>query len=218
LTNADLDHVLGLLLLREGESLHIHAPHAVRETLAKGLRLETILACFSGSNWHKPPLEGLLPLKTRGGRESGLSYRAIPLTNTQPLYFRESSEEGIQSVAYEIRDEQTGGKLLVAPDVASVTPDLMAAMQGADAIFFDGTFWSNDELQQIKGAPRTALDMGHLPIQTHSLKMLCGLPARHKILLHINNTNPILRPDSPERKEVEAAGITVGYDGLELEI
>jgi pyrroloquinoline quinone biosynthesis protein B len=210
--------VLGLLSLREGESLHIHATHAVRETLAKGLRFETILGCFSGSDWHEPSLGDLVSLKIRGGKESGLSYRAIPLANAQPLYFRESSAEGIQSVAYEIRDERTGGRLLIAPDVESVTPDLLAGLQEADAVLFDGTFWSNDELQRIKGASRTALDMGHLPIQTHGLKMLRGLPARHKIFLHINNTNPILRPGSPERAEVEAAGITIGHDGLEFEI
>ncbi len=218
MTNADLDHVLGLFLLREGDSLPIHATPAMRETLAKGLRLETLLNCYCGAEWREPSLKDFVPLHTRKGKASGLSCRAIPLAHAQPLYFREGTTDGVQSVAYEIKDGRTGGKLLVAPDVESVTPEFMVAMQDADAVLFDGTFWSNDELQQIKGAPRTALEMGHLPIQTHSLKILRGLPARHKIFLHINNTNPILRPDSAERAEVEAAGITVGHDGMELEI
>ena len=218
LTNADLDHVLGLLLLREGDSLPIHATHAVRETLIKGLRLEMLLGSFCGVTWHEPPLGSFSPLPSRTGKASGLSYRALALANAKPLYFQESSAEGAQSIAYEIRDERTGAKLLIAPDVERITPEFLNALREADAVLFDGTFWSNDELQRIKGGSRTALEMGHLPIQTQSLEVLRELPARHKILLHINNTNPVLRPGSPERAEVEAAGITVGHDGLELEL
>ena len=124
----------------------------------------------------------------------------------------------MQSVAYEIRDEASGKTVLVAPDVGEMTTDLRAALGRAEAVFFDGTFWSNEELAAVRPSTRTALDMGHLPLQTHSLKLLRESPAKHKILLHINNTNPILRPGSSERAEIEAAGIAVGYDGLELEL
>ncbi len=218
LTNADLDHVLGLLLLREGTSLPIHATNAVRETLVKGLRLENLLGSFCALSWHEPPSETLFPLTTRDGQASGLSYRAMTLSQQAPLYFPEGSPDGAQSVAYEIRDERTGGTLLVAPDVERFTPELFEALHAADAILFDGTFWSNDELRHVKGGTRTALEMGHLPLQTHSLEILRVLPARRKILIHINNTNPILRRDSPERAEVNAAGITVGRDGLEFDL
>ncbi|MCE0523308.1 MAG: pyrroloquinoline quinone biosynthesis protein PqqB [Methylacidiphilales bacterium] len=218
LTNADLDHVLGLFLLREGNCLSIHATGAVRETLSKGLRLDALLGSFCGATWHEPPFDDHQPLKMRDGTKTGLSYRTIALAQTQPLYFREGAAKGAQSVAYEIRDDRTGGRLLIAPDVESLTPELTAALEKADAILFDGTFWSNDELQRVNGTARTALEMGHLPIETHSLKALRGLRARHRIFLHINNTNPILRPGSPERKEIEAANLTVGHDGLEFEL
>lgn len=218
LTNADLDHVLGLFLLREGESMSIHATQAVRETLSKGLRMEAVLNSYGGVNWREISFQDFMPLVYRSGKPSGLAYRAIALASSQPLYFREGPREGDQSIAWEIRDESTGVKWLMAPDVERITPALQEAMEEADAVFFDGTFWSDDELQRVKGASRTALEMGHLPLQTHSLKLLRSLRARHKILLHINNTNPILRPGSPERVEVETAGITIGQDGLEFEL
>ena len=218
-TNADLDHVLGLFLLREVDSIHLHATRAVRETLSKGLRLDEVLSSYGAVIWHEAtPGHDFAPLLTRSGQASGLSCRTIALAGSPPLYARKDSGEGAQSIACLIRDERTGGILLVAPDVENITPALLSALHEADAVLFDGTFWSNDELMRIKGASRSALDMGHLPLQTHSLKTLCGLPARHKILLHINNTNPVLRPGSPERVEVEAAGITIGHDGLDFEL
>jgi pyrroloquinoline quinone biosynthesis protein B len=91
-------------------------------------------------------------------------------------------------------------------------------MSTADAVLFDGTFWSNDEFQAVTGKARTAEDMGHLTIKDGSLKVLRDLKARHKIYLHINNTNPILNPASAERAEVEGAGLVVGHDGLEFEL
>jgi pyrroloquinoline quinone biosynthesis protein B len=219
LTNADLDHVLGLFLLREADSIHLHTTCAVRETLSKGLRLDEALASYCAVIWHETmPGHDFAPLLTRSGQASGLSWSAIALAGSPPLYSPEGSGEGVQSIACLIRDERTGGILLVAPDVEEVTPALLSALHEADGVLFDGTFWSDDELIRIKGSPRSALDMGHLPLQSHSLKTLCGPPARHKILLHINNTNPVLRPGSPERAEVEAAGVTIGHDGLEFEL
>ena len=218
LTNADLDHVLGLFLLREGDPFAIHATSAVRDTLSGGLRLDSVLQCYGGATWREPSFDDFVPLATRDGQPTGLACRAIALASSQPLYFCQGTPEGTQSIAWEIREDSTGFTVLVAPDVEQITPALQAAMETATAVFFDGTFWADDELQRIKGASRTALEMGHLPLQTHSLKPLSGLRARHKVLLHINNTNPILQPDSPERREIEAAGITMGQDGLEFKI
>ena len=115
-------------------------------------------------------------------------------------------------------DQKTGGRLLVAPDVACCNDALAAAMGEADAVLFDGTFWSGDELAHVKDKALTAAEMGHLTIKDNSLDLLRKLPARHKIYIHVNNTNPVLPPDSPERAAVAAAGIVVGYDGLEFEI
>jgi pyrroloquinoline quinone biosynthesis protein B len=115
-------------------------------------------------------------------------------------------------------DRNTGGQLLVAPDVGGWNDALLAAMAESDAVLFDGTFWSGDELQRVKATARTAAEMGHVTIRDDSLAVLGKLSAARKVYIHINNTNPVLSPGSPERAAVEAAGIVVGYDGLEFEI
>jgi pyrroloquinoline quinone biosynthesis protein B len=217
LTNADLDHVLGLLLLREGDTLSVHATPAMRESLLHGLNFQALLEVFCGIEWLEPS-RNLKPLFIRTGEPSGLLHRAIPLPGDPPRFAGNAPDREGHGVAYQIVDERTGGKLLVAPDVGSITDDLLAALEEADAILFDGTFWSEDELRQIRDSSRTASEMGHLPIGTGSIECLRRLPARHKIYTHINNTNPIFRLDTPERVAVEAAGLTVGHDGLELEL
>jgi pyrroloquinoline quinone biosynthesis protein B len=180
------------------------------------LNFESILGAFAGTDWRTPPENESLPLLLPSGEKSGLSYRALTLSHEAPLYAK--SAAGAQSVAYEINDASTGGRLLIAPDVASVSPGLLQALTEADAILFDGTFWSGDELIQIKNSARTSEQMGHLPISGGSLEILRNLPAQHRVYLHINNTNPILQPDSPERQQVEQSGMAVGYDGLEFQL
>jgi pyrroloquinoline quinone biosynthesis protein B len=210
LTNADLDHVLGLPLLREGGCITVFAPAAVRRAVAEGLQFDRVLASFGGIDW-RPLDEQWTPL------EDSLRVRVIPLPMAKPPRYRDASEPGIHGIAYEFSDETTGGRAVIAPDVPEMTDGLHAAMQEADAVFIDGTFWSDDELPALGIGGRTAADMGHLPV-SGSLPVLQTLSARHKLYVHINNTNPMLQPDSPERPAVEAAGVIVGYDGWEAEI
>ncbi len=218
LTNADLDHVLGLYLLREATQLRIVAPEPIFRVLAHDLRLIETLRPFCKIQHDEPPYEGFAPLPSADGQPGALSLRAIPLSAKPPPFSSGEISEGPQSVAYEILDERTQGRLVVAPDVAAITPELQQAMENSNAVLFDGTFWSNLEFRQITGKTRSADDMGHLPIESGSLNVLRKLTARHRIYFHINNTNPILDPDSPERAAVESAGLTVGHDGLELEL
>jgi pyrroloquinoline quinone biosynthesis protein B len=216
LTNADLDHVLGLILMREGGRLQIHAPAGISEALVCGLKFDALAEAYSGADWHLPPEGDFRPLALRDDEKSGLNYRMHLLSNDPPRYAK--SAGGIQSGAYEIHDPRTGGRLMVAPDVASVSPALWEALHESDAVLFDGTFWSNNELRGFQRNARTSEQMGHLPISGGSLEILRQLPARHKIYVHINNTNPVWQPDSLERKEVEQSGIQIGYDGLAFEL
>ena len=211
LTNADLDHVLGLFALREGGRLDIVAPKAIQQPLAGPLGLNTVLDSFCGVTWHEPQST------FSSGEESNLRYRAIALPGGPPLY-ASNLKDGPHSVAYQFLDTTAGGKLLVAPDVAAVNPELLAALKDSDAILFDGTFWSNDDLAKVRPGTRTPEQMGHVTIKDGSLDLLVKLPAKRKIYTHINNTNSILSPQSPERAAVEAAGITVGQDGIEFEL
>jgi pyrroloquinoline quinone biosynthesis protein B len=218
LTNADLDHVAGILSLREGEALHLHTSPPVRESLTNALGFTRLLESFCGVVWHEVPINRWEALTLRDGSASGLSYRAIPLPSPPPIFAPKETKGEDQTVAYLLKDEQRGGTLLVAPDVFQITPDLAAALKSADAVLFDGTFWSEDELGEVKTSARPASAMGHLPIHGGSLDILAGCPALHRIYLHINNTNPILRPENPERIAVEKAGIQVGCDGMEFEL
>jgi pyrroloquinoline quinone biosynthesis protein B len=206
--------VLGLFTLREGDRMNVCAPKAVRTILAERLGVEAVLNSFCGADWHEPPVE-FAPI---AGAESGISCRAIALPGGAPLYAGSREDGGVHSVAYQFLDQQTGGRLLVAPDVGAVTAELSVALGTSEAILFDGTFWSRDELTAMKPGARTPEEMGHLTIRDFSLDLLAKLPAKRKIYTHINNTNPVLSPRSPERAEVETAGLTVGHDGLEFEL
>jgi len=217
LTNADLDHALGLFLLREDGPLHIYASAATQSALDLSLGLSDILNRMCGTIWHKPPIGRFGKLLPSGPRTTTLSYRAIELPGPPPKYVAKPSA-GAHSVAYEIRDEETGGRLVVAPDVAGVNRGLQQVLADSDAVLFDGTFWSSNELSALKPTAPAAPEMGHLTIKDGSLPVLARLKARHRIYIHINNTNPILALDSPERAQVEAAGAMVGYDGLEFKL
>lgn len=218
LTNADLDHTLGLLMLREGGRLPVHATSSVQRALDEGLHLSEVLDRYGGVDWRRPPAS-LAPLACGDGTLSGLSYAAFPVPGKLPRY-REgraaSSEE--DAVGYQFVDEFTGRRLVYVPGLAALDCDVLTRLQGADALLLDGTFWSDDEMRIVGAGTASARAMGHLPVGSEdgSLSVVAPLPAAHKIYVHINNTNPMLREDSPERQAVEKAGALVGWDGLEF--
>ncbi len=192
LTNADIDHALGLLLLRQQETpLVVYANDETRATLNW---IDKILDRFCGIEWRTTSTE-FQPLG------SGIEFRAIELR---------------KSVAFQLRDESSKAVALVAPAVGELTDQLGEAVNTSDLVLFDGTFWDEDELRAFRPEARSAREMNHLPINHGSLEFLRDLPARRKIYTHINNTNPILMPGSRERTEVERAGIETAYDGMEI--
>jgi pyrroloquinoline quinone biosynthesis protein B len=192
LTNADLDHALGLLLLRQQERpLVVYAADETRSTLKW---VDTVLARFCGVEWRKVSAE----FQSLSG---SISFRAIELPG---------------SVAFQFRDDTSGATALLAPSVRELTNELRDAVHASDVVLFDGTFWSNDELAAVRPGARSAREMNHLPISEGSLDFLRQSPARRKIYTHINNTNPILMPGTRERAQVEQAGIEIARDGLEI--
>ena len=192
LTNADIDHALGLLLLRQQEKpLVVYAADETRAALAW---LDRALARFCGIEWRK--------VCSDFQRLNGsIAFRVIELPH---------------SVAFQFLDEASRRLTLVAPAVGELTRELSQASADSEVILFDGTFWSDDELAAVRPRARSARKMNHLPICDGSLDFLRQSPARRKIYTHINNTNPILMPGSPERAELEQAGIEVARDGLEI--
>jgi pyrroloquinoline quinone biosynthesis protein B len=216
LTNADLDHTLGLLLLREGEKIKIHASASVRESLQEGLGLGNVLAAFSGVTWLDPPLE-FSPLLNRDSSESGLLYRMIPLGGKPPRFFKGNSVDGNHVSGYQFVDKRTRGRLLYLPDMPAINDKVKNLLSDCDILLFDGTFWSENEMQQSNTGNVAASQMGHIPISgpNGSLILLEKLDMKEKIYVHINNTNPILLDNSQENSAVVAAGCIVGEDGMD---
>lgn len=217
-TNADLDHTLGLLLLREGGRLAVHATSSVQRALDEGLHLSEVLDRYGGIDWHQPPAS-LAPLIGVDGSRSGLSYAVFPVPGKLPRY-REgrASPCGEDTVGYQLMDESTGKRLVYVPGLAALDRDVLIRLRDADVVLLDGTFWSDEEMRIVGAGTALARDMGHLPVGSEdgSLRTVACLPAARTIYVHINNTNPMLDEDSPERRAVEQSGAEVGWDGLEL--
>jgi pyrroloquinoline quinone biosynthesis protein B len=192
LTNADIDHVLGLLLLRQQEKpLVVYAADQTRAALEW---IDRVLARFCGIEWRQ--ISGDFQ-----ALNDGITVRAIELSH---------------SVAFQFRDQASKRLVLVAPAVSELTRELSDASDASDVVLFDGTFWSDRELATVRPRARTAREMNHLPINGGSLDFLRQLSARRKIYTHVNNTNPILMPGSRERLQAEQAGIEIARDGLEI--
>jgi pyrroloquinoline quinone biosynthesis protein B len=220
LTNADLDHTLGLLLMREGGKIRVHATSQVRTALTRGISLAPALRSFGGIHWTKPPGK-LSPLLRRDGSPSGLQYQAVNVVGKPPRFMKGRQSNGFgHSIGYRIVDEKSEGRLLFLPDVAVLDGQTIDALSDCDVLLFDGTFWSENEMRKLGVGNLSAKQMGHVPIGSRqgSLKQLAPLQVRRKIYTHINNTNPILRKDSPEYAAVRAAGVEVGRDGMEMVI
>lgn len=218
LSDADLDHTLGLFLLRESDSpLSIHASLAIRNAVETGLRITEILNHYCGVQWVVAPSH-FEPLRCRDGVETGLEYRASGIMGPGPRYSRNHHRSC--RLFYVIRESATGKSVLLAPAVAQIEPRLLAELSQADTLLFDGTFWSNDDFHQsgISGLPATELMESHLPILNGSLETLAAQRAKHKIYLHLNNTNPILWDAGPERQLLDKLGFEVAVDGRKIEI
>jgi len=213
LTDAELDHTLGLLLLREAGDLEVHATAAVHETLCKGTSLLQTLGAYARVEWRPVATGTEIPLA------DGLSYRAFHVPTDKRSRF-ETGEGEESVVGYRITDGHTGRVLVYLPGAQELTASVLAHLEGCACLLFDGTCWQDDELIRLGIAGKTSREMGHLPISgaDGSLERSASLPIERKIYIHINNTNPILIEDAPERRIVEEHGLEVASDGLELEI
>ncbi len=220
LMDGQIDHTTGLLMLREGQQpLQIWCTDMVQEDMTTGNPLFTVLSHYCTVNWHRLPTNAGNSFAIDG--IDRLSFTAVPLKSKAPPYspHRDNPHEG-DNIGMRITDQQTGKKLFYAPGLGEIEPHLKPFLQEADAVMVDGTFWTDDEMIRLGISKKRAREIGHLP-QSGSggmMEVLKPLRAQRKILIHINNTNPILDEDSPERAQLTQAGIEVAYDGLELNL
>jgi pyrroloquinoline quinone biosynthesis protein B len=213
LTDAELDHTLGLLLMREGRGLEVHATESVHQTLTTGSGVLRTLEAYCPVKW-QPVLPGAeVPLG------AGLSYRAVDVPTDKRMRFPGAATHG-RVVGYRVTDTSSGRSLVYLPGVQQLTPEVLGELADCSGLLVDGTCWRDDEMPSLGLGSKTSRGMGHVPIDGPggSLELLSPLPVERKVYIHINNTNPILLEDSPQRRLLDRHGMEVAADGLQLEI
>ena len=219
LMDAQVDHVTGLLMLRERSSpLPLHATSEVFADLSTGLPLLNVLSHYCGVDRQTIQPDGgaftIAPL-------ANTQFTPISLSSKAPPYspHRNDPHAG-DNIGLTITDQRTGAKLFYAPGLGSISAEVELAMQAADVLLVDGTFWTEGEMITLGLSKKPASEMGHLPQSGPGgmIEVLDRMPARRKILIHINNSNPILREDSTERALLTQHGIEVAYDGMDINL
>ena len=220
LTDGEIDHTLGLLLLRESAArLPVYAPTGVSALLGDAWPLYRVLSAYAGVDARTLDESRPITLADSAGVPLGLCCSATAVARRPPRYAR-SAPAATFDVGLRITDERTGGILAYVPAAGGVDDAVRRVSTGAQMLMFDGTFWSDDELRHAGVDAPSAREMGHLPIggPAGSLALLPSLGVGRTVYVHINNTNPILRPGSAERAAVEAAGMVVADDAMEFEL
>jgi pyrroloquinoline quinone biosynthesis protein B len=210
LTDAEIHHIAGLLLMREsGTPLRIYGEAGIRRALSDGYPVLAVLERYSGSDW--VTLEPGRPQPLAG---SSLVVEPFAAGGDAPRYL----DGELEASGLVFRDG--GGTVTYVPGLARLDDGVIARLAASDLVLVDGTFWHDDDLGRLGISDRTARDMGHIPLAGPggTLEVLAGLDRPRKVLVHINNTNPILLEDSPERQQVVRAGVEVAYDGLEVDL
>ena len=248
LMDAQIDHTTGLLMLREHQkALRLYCTRAVHEDLSTGNPLFKVLQHYCDIEWHEISVgsgenglgqnysdenhsdenqsHGNQSVKNDGLRingAEGIAFTPLALTSNAPPYspHRDKPVPG-DTIGMLMRSEFSGKSLFYAPGLGEMEDHVWQTMRTADVVLVDGTMWTNDEMIQRGASQKTALSMGHLPQSGDGgmIEWLDKLPATtRKVLIHINNTNPILDNDGPERKQLAEHGIEVAMDGLEIDI
>jgi pyrroloquinoline quinone biosynthesis protein B len=216
LTNADVDHVAGLLSLREGLSFTLYGSQRVLEALAAN----SIFNVLSPRHVARVPL----PFSTRVKLSGGLAVAAYPVPGKVALYLEDASgafgtREG-DSIGLEISDPATGAAFHYIPGCAGLDTALARRLQGARLVLFDGTLYTDDEMIAQRLSDKTGQRMGHMAMSgpLGSMAAFAALGVERRIYVHVNNSNPVLDDESPERADVRRAGWEIAYDGMEIRL
>jgi pyrroloquinoline quinone biosynthesis protein B len=216
LTNGDLDHVVGLVSLRESQPLRILATPRVRAGLVeKNAFLRTLARTPDQVTWIDLALGREVPLE-----DLGLGVTPLAAPGKLPVHLMDTLDPSPEdNIALRVRDLASGRTVAVATAIGDFE-GVEGLVGGADAVLFDGTFWSEDELIALGLGKARARDMAHVPVggPSGSLARLTLPAAARRIYTHINNTNPMLRAGSAERAQVEQAGWEIAFDGMELSV
>lgn len=222
-TNGEVDSIGGLLHLREGTPFALYAHPRILALLDANPIFEVVDRRIVPRR--ALPLDRWVELEDARGKTLGLALRAFALAGKPPLFLEKAAHGGPPPapepgdvIGLEIA--AAGRRIVWIANCGALDEKVIARCAGADVLFVDATLWSDDELVQAGISERTGRAMGHVSLSGEQgvLARLAPVPAGRKILVHINNTNPVLLADSPERTEVERAGFEVGFDGLRIDL
>ena len=224
LTNADVDHVAGLLNLRESQPLRLYATQRVLGVLEANTIFNVLNPKFV--NREALSLENSQELIKPDGSSMGIRITPFAIPGKVALWLEDESKGANfgsveeDTIALEVEDTSSGARFYYMPACATMTEELSARIHGADMIFFDGTLWVDDEMIRDGVGIKTGQRMGHMSVsgEDGTIAALSDLEIKRKIFIHINTTNPILLDDSEERRIVEEAGWEVSYDGMQISI
>ncbi len=223
LTGGDVDAIAGLLTLRERHAFALYAAERVQAVLDAN----PIFGVLSPDCVRRRtlPLGDRIALQGADGEPAGLEVASFAVPGKVPLYLEgagfdpaATAQETGDTIGLEIAETATGARLFYIPGCARMTPALADRLRGAPVVFFDGTLWSDDEMIRGGLGPKTGRRMGHMSVsgEDGTIAAFRDLGVHRKILIHINNSNPILLEDSPEHAAVREAGWEVAFDGMEI--
>ena len=224
LIDSQIDHSTGLLMLREGCPHTVYCTDMVFQDLSRGFPIFPMLEAWNGGLQRKG-----IPLYAEPfyiSEVPGIRLQVVHLSSKAPPYspHRFDPHPG-DNIGVLITDTNTGGKVFYAPGLGEIEEHLLPLIDQADCLMVDGTLWQDDELIELMGADKRGSDIGHLPQwgdgpngEGGMIEFLSRYPDQRRVLIHINNTNPILVEDSPQRAQLDSAGIEVSYDGMDIKL
>ena len=218
--DAQIDHTTGLLMLREGCPHEVYCTKEVHEELNTSFPLFKMLTHWDGGGVKYneiTPNNQVFEIPIMPSYE----FFALPLISNAPPYskYRDRPRAG-DNIGVVVRNKTTGKKLFYLPGLGVIEKHIVKEMADADILLVDGTVWTNDEMIKNGFSTKLGTDMGHIPLSGENglIKILDTLEKPRKILIHINNTNPILDEENDEYKELISHGIEISYDGMSIEI
>ena len=225
LTSADTDCVLGLLHLREFQPLHIYSTAAVRRILNEENTLfKTLERSVPPVRWESLPLDRPIHIKGRdpSGSETGLCCRAVPLHGEFPDYLSERLRASLarDEAVIGLELTQGGKKFFYAPTLPGHDDGWKRRVAESQLALLDGTFWTDNELIDVRGGGKSAREIGHVPLSGPGglLEQLRDVRNTNRVLIHLNNTNPALDEESDAYRTLRGAGWAIAYDGMEFEL
>jgi len=218
LMDSQLDHTTGLLTLREGCPMNVWCTEMVHQDLTSGFPVFNMLKHWNGGlQYHE--IDPKQAFKIDGFEN--LEFLPLIIKSAAPPYspHRNDPHDG-DNIALIIKDHKTQKQLFYAPGLGKIDDQIMQIMQSSDCVMIDGTLWTDDEMQQTGVGTKTGREMGHLYISGEggSLSYLNQLSKPKKVLIHINNTNPILNENSAQFAELKENNVDVAYDGMQIEL